>query len=241
MILGINIDHIATLRNARSEGYPNLLNLALIAVEGGANQITAHLREDRRHIKDADITNLKANLPVPLNMEIALTEEMVTIALKVKPYAVCIVPEKRNEVTTEGGLDVVSNANKLKNIIPKLQDSNIKVSLFIDSTKQQLDAAFKTKCNSIEINTGTYANVNKENIMQEVEKIQNIAKEAKLYGLDVHAGHGLNFKNIPAIAKIPEITEFNIGHFLVSYALFVGFKNSVSEMRKIITSYKSCK
>lgn len=239
MILGINIDHIATLRNARSEGYPNLLDLALIAVEGGANQITAHLREDRRHIKDADITTLKANLPVPLNMEMALTEEMVAIALNIKPYAVCIVPEKRNEVTTEGGLDVNANARQLKVIIPKLQNAGIKVSLFIDSIKEQLDSACELKCNSIEINTGTYANAKEKNIEIELTKIKKIAKEAKLNGLQVHAGHGLNFKNIPAIARIPEITEFNIGHFLVSYALFVGFKNSVSEMRKIIASYKA--
>lgn len=239
MILGINIDHIATLRNARSEGYPNLLDLALIAVDAGANQITAHLREDRRHIKDDDITSLKANLPVPLNMEMALTEEMVTIALKTKPYAVCLVPEKRNEITTEGGLDLITNAKRLKVIIPKLQNAGIKVSLFIDSMKEQLDAAYELKCNSIEINTGAYANASGNNIELEITKIQKIAQNAKLYGLGVHAGHGLNFKNIPPIAKIPEITEFNIGHFLVSYALFVGFKNSVSEMCKIITSYKS--
>jgi pyridoxine 5-phosphate synthase len=231
-VLGLNIDHVATLRNARNEGYPDVVALALIGKKAGAKQITAHLREDRRHIKDNDIFNLKTLVDLPLNMEMALSEEMIEIALKILPHAVCLVPEKRAEITTEGGLDIISNYDVLDPTIKLLQQNGIKVSIFVDADLKHVDACIKLGVDAIEINTGKYANA--QNKAEESAKISHIANYAKQKGIMVHAGHGLNLDNIFEIAKIKEITEFNIGHFLVSYALFVGFEESIQQMIKAI-------
>lgn len=234
-ILGFNIDHIATLRNARAEGYPDILELANIAIKAGANQITAHLREDRRHIKDSDIYDLKNNLKVPLNMEIAVTEEMQDIALKVKPHSVCLVPEKREEITTEGGLNLHHNLAAIKHTTEILLHNNIKVSLFVDPLIETIPLIEKIGPTAIEINTGNYANNSSnepiiENIRLFANNIKNNLK------ISVHAGHGLNFTNIHNIAAIKTITEFNIGHFLVGHALKSGLNETIKQMINLIQS-----
>lgn len=228
--LGFNVDHIATIRNARGENYPSLLDLTKMAIDAGAKQITAHLREDRRHIKDDDIWLLKNNISVPLNMEMAVTDEMVNIACKVRPDWVCLVPENRNEITTEGGLNIQSEYHRIKNIMPALKASGIKISLFIDPIVDHIVLAYDLGVDAIEINTGKYSNVS---FLEKPIEASNIAEKAflaKSMGLNVHAGHGLNIQNIHHISQIKEITEFNIGHFLISYALFVGLKTSISRM-----------
>lgn len=235
--LGFNVDHIATLRNARSEGYPNLIDVAKLAIKAGANQITAHLREDRRHIKDADMFDLKKEIDVDLNMEMALTEEMVDIAVKLKPYSVCIVPEKRQEITTEGGLNVKQNLSLLQSLLPRLNQAKIKVHLFLDAELSQIEEAFKLPIEGVEINTGKYSNL-KSNTQEELENIQKASTIIYSNNLSVHAGHGLNYDNIVHILKIKEITEFNIGHFLVSNSLFVGVEKSISKMINIINQNK---
>lgn len=229
--LGINIDHVATLRNARGGDTPCPIRAALIALEAGADGITAHLREDRRHIKDDDIKRLKDEIPLPLNLEMAATEEMLEIALRVKPHAVCLVPEKREELTTEGGLDAMALEEKLIPYIRKLQENGSRVSLFINSDIKQIEAAKRTGAKVIEIHTGTYAeNPSSENL----DAIKNAAKYAHSIGLEVHAGHGLNYENTGNIAAIPEITELNIGHFLIGEAIFIGLKNAIIHMRNIM-------
>ena len=241
-ILGINVDHIATLRNARNENYPNLIDLTNIIINAGADQITAHLREDRRHIKDKDIIDLKNNITVPLNMEMATTKEMLNIALQIKPYSVCLVPEKRKEITTEGGLNLTKYYNHLCEYIKPLQNNGIKVIAFIDPNINHLEKALELKVDGIEINTGKYSSVT-DIILQKKEllKINNIAQISYKNSLRVQAGHGLNLANIIEILKISEIVEFNIGHFIVSYALQVGLKESVKQMKNFIinsTNYK---
>ena len=234
-ILGFNVDHIATLRNARNEGYPDLIDLAKKSITFGAKQITAHLREDRRHIRDEDIINLKNQVNAPLNMEMALTEEMIEISTKkVLPYSVCLVPEKRNEITTEGGLNLIPIYNELKQAIELFNKHNIKVSLFIDAQEDQIKAAIDLKPNSIEINTGTYCNLAYEFQLEEALKIKQFAQQVHSKNIAVHAGHGLNLNNIKHIADISEIVEFNIGHFIVSRAVEVGLKQSIEDMCKAI-------
>lgn len=229
--LGINIDHVATLRNARGGGHPCPIRAALVAVEAGADGITAHLREDRRHIRDKDIERLKAEVSAPLNLEMAATEEMLDIALRVKPHAVCLVPEKRQELTTEGGLDVLAIEKTLTPYVKKIQGGGSRVSLFIDANNAQIDAAFRTGARTIEIHTGTYAEYSSQ---QNLSAIINAVKYAHNLGLEVHAGHGLTYDNVTAIAKIPEIVELNIGHFLIGEAVFVGLKESVARMKKLM-------
>ncbi len=232
-ILGFNVDHIATLRNTRGENYPDLMEFAKAAIGFGADQITAHLREDRRHIKDNDIFSLK-ELSVPLNMEMALTDEMIDIALKVRPNYVCIVPEKRFELTTEGGLNIKQLYSHLDTSIKKFQDNGIKVSLFIDSDINQCDLIYKLGCDAVEINTGVYSNCSLERKIIESRKIEEIAKVLFSNNIRVHAGHGLNLSNIDHIAKIKEIVEFNIGHYIVSYAILVGLQEALSSIKNAI-------
>lgn len=231
--LGINIDHVATLRNARGGDNPCPIRAALVALEAGADGITAHLREDKRHIKDNDIERLKSEVPLPLNLEMAATQEMLEIALRVKPHAVCLVPEKRAELTTEGGLDAVAMEKTLTPYIKKLQDNGSRVSLFIAANKEQIEAAKRTGAKVVELHTGTYA---EETSQENITAIMNSAQYAHSLGLEVHAGHGLNYKNVAEIAAIPEIVELNIGHFLIGEAVFVGLKQAITEMRRIMNN-----
>jgi pyridoxine 5-phosphate synthase len=226
--LGVNIDHVATLRNARGGLHPCPVRAAQIAVAAGADGITAHLREDRRHIKDADITRIRAEVNAPLNFEMAATAEMQAIALREKPHACCIVPEKREERTTEGGLDVVGNETALAAYIAPLTQAGIRVSLFIEADKAQIDAAHRIQAPVIELHTGSYA----EGKPGELTRIREAATYAAALGIEVHAGHGLTFDNVGAIAAIPEIRELNIGHFLVGEAVFMGLDAAIKEMRR---------
>lgn len=240
--LGINIDHVATLRNARGGDHPCPIRAALVAKDAGADSITAHLREDRRHIRDHDIARLKAEVDLPLNLEMAMTEEMLAIALHTKPHAVCLVPEKRAELTTEGGLDAVKLEKQLTPFVKKLQDNGSRVSLFIDPVETQVQAAKRIGARAIELHTGTYAEERHEARGMRVEHVQasslvplaSAARLAAQLGLEVHAGHGLNYENVGAIAAIPEIVELNIGHFLMGEAVFVGLTDAIKRMREIM-------
>ncbi len=231
--LGVNIDHIATLRNARQELFPDIIKAGLVCQKAGANSITAHLREDRRHIKDNDIISLKKELSLPLNMEMATTEEMLKIATTVKPNFVCLVPEKREEITTEGGLDIFAKQLYLKDYIKELQKHNILVSVFIEPSEKQLDACLNCGANSIEIHTGCYAN--SQNKQKELERIKTIAKKGSALGLNVHAGHGLDYQNVTDIANIDEIVELNIGFAIVAESVFIGLESAVLNMKALIT------
>ena len=234
--LGVNIDHVATVRNARGVSYPDPLRAAEIARTAGADGITAHLREDRRHIVDADIERLAQWNKLPLNMEMAATEEMVAIATRVKPHAVCLVPEKRQEVTTEGGIDAAGLHNHLAPVVDRLTRAGIRVSLFIDPDTRQIEAARSLKSPVIELCTGAYCEAvlagDKDAIARHLESARKSAAAAARLGLEVHAGHGLTYDNVRPIAAIPEIRELNIGHFLVGEAIFVGLEASVRGMRK---------
>ncbi|MDE2029384.1 MAG: pyridoxine 5'-phosphate synthase [Alphaproteobacteria bacterium] len=235
--LGINIDHIATVRNARNrdaDAAPDLLRAAREAIKGGADGITFHLREDRRHVLDADVKHLCKNVTEPINLEMAATEEMKNIALRLRPHAVCLVPEKRKEVTTEGGLDAVKGGKKLACIVNELAAAGIRVSLFINPEAAQILAAWTSGAAAIELHTGTYANAKGSAQKRELKRLQWAATQAHKLGLEVHAGHGLTYDNVGPIAAIPEIAELNIGHFLVGDALFVGFAASVRQMRKLM-------
>ena len=236
--LGINIDHVATLRNARGEFHPDPLRAAAIAIEAGANNITAHLREDRRHIRDADMERLASSLTVPLNMEMAVTPEMLKIALRLRPHACCLVPEWRQEITTEGGLDVKSQDNSLKPFVAKLQDEDIQVSLFIDPDPAQIEAARRVEAKAIELHTGAYCRAvlegDRAGAERELDRLVDGAALAAGEGLEVHAGHGLNYENVAPVAAISEIVELNIGHHLVGEAIFVGLYDSVRRMRETI-------
>jgi len=232
--LGVNIDHVATIRNARGENYPDPLKAALIAEKSGANSVTIHLREDRRHIRDYDLKNIKDKLKIPLNLEISATNEMLNIAIKYKPNFVCIVPEKRKEITTEGGLNL--NKKNLKAVIHKLKENNIRVTLFIDPKIADVNMTKKLGANSVELHTGKFCDlINKgKNFNKEYFKIKNAAILAKKLGLDVHAGHGLTYKSTKIISKINQINEYNIGHFIISESLFDGLKNSIKKFKKIL-------
>jgi pyridoxine 5-phosphate synthase len=232
--LGINIDHVATLRNARSGSHPDPVRAAQMAKEAGADGITAHLREDRRHIKDRDIERLKNEIDLPLNLEMAMTEEMLKVALKVKPQAVCIVPERREELTTEGGLNAVKLEKQLNVFVQKLQDNGSRVSLFIAPSAEQIHAAQRVGAHAVELHTGQYCHLLGPAREKERHAISEAAMLARSLGLEVHAGHGLDYENVSAIAAIPEIAELNIGHFLMGEAMFVGLKESIRKMHFIL-------
>lgn len=234
MRLGINIDHVATLRNARGGLLPSPLRAAQLAVKAGADIVTAHLREDRRHINDADMALLRHEGGAPLNMEMAVTPEMQAIACLLRPHAVCLVPERRLEITTEGGLDVLNQLAAITDCTKKLQDAGIQVSLFIDADMRQIEAANKTGCRAIEIHTGAYANAASSAQDKELSRIRDAARAAAHMGIQVHAGHGLTYQNVSAIALIPEIEELNIGHFLIGEAVFIGLEASVREMKRLM-------
>ena len=232
--LGVNIDHVATIRNARGGLYPDPVRAAMIASENGADGITAHLREDRRHIIDEDIGRLIGALALPLNMEMAATEEMLEIALRHRPHAACIVPERREEVTTEGGLDAAGQHNHLKPLITRLADVGIRVSLFIEPDPRQIEAALLLGAPVVEFHTGRYAHTEGDERAAELARIADAAALAVKNGIEPHAGHGLTFDNVAAIAAIPQIAELNIGHFLIGEAIFEGLGPVVRRMRELM-------
>ena len=232
--LGVNIDHVATVRNARGGNSPDPIRAALIAQNAGADGITAHLREDRRHIKDQDIERLMAEIELPLNFEMAATQEMENIALRLKPNAVCIVPEKRMEITTEGGLDLISQFDRLKSICDQLNDKGLRISLFIEPDLRQIETALKLEVPVIELHTGTYSELRADNKENELKRIQRAVDYANELGIECHAGHGLNYENVGPIASIKKITELNIGHFLIGEAVFVGLTSAVGKMKNIM-------
>ena len=236
--LGVNIDHVATIRNARGGRHPDPVKAALLAVAAGADGITAHLREDRRHIRDDDISRLKAQLTKPLNFEMAATREMVDIALKARPHAACIVPERRQELTTEGGLDVIRQHNHLVPFIAELKAAGIRVSLFIAADPKQIETAADVGAPVIEIHTGAWCEAVAEGhtaiAAAELQRIKSGAARARSLGLEVHAGHGLDLKTAEAIAAFPEIAELNIGHFLVGEAIFGGLDSAIRRMRALM-------
>jgi len=229
--LGVNIDHVATVRNARGGRHPDPVRAARLAAEAGADGITAHLREDRRHISDDDILRLAREVKLPLNLEMAATDEMRQIALRHKPHAACLVPEKRNEVTTEGGLDVVQGRTHLGPIIHALGGAGIRVSLFIDPEMRQLDAARALNASVVELHTGAYCNAAGAARRLELERLIAAAAHAEAIGLECHAGHGLSYESVAPVAAIPEIVELNIGHFLVGEAIFIGLGEAIRRMR----------
>lgn len=246
--LGINIDHVATIRNARGGLHPDPVKAALIAAGAGADGITAHLREDRRHIKDNDIERLMKESGLPLNLEMAATDEMCSIALNARPHAVCLVPEKREEVTTEGGLDIIANKKYLKEYIKPLKDAGIRVSLFIDPAMSQIEAAVEVGTHVVELHTGRYCeefarwrdggNIKYEESLYDCVPSINDIRQAAGYvaksGLECHAGHGLSFDSVSAIAAIPEIIELNIGHFIIGEAVFIGLGGCIRQMKEIM-------
>ncbi|MFL6858142.1 MAG: pyridoxine 5'-phosphate synthase [Allosphingosinicella sp.] len=232
--LGVNIDHVATIRNARGGDHPDPVRAALVAAEAGADGITAHLREDRRHIRDEDIHALIERLVIPLNLEMAATDEMLEIALRHRPRAACIVPEKRQERTTEGGLDAAGQREKLARFVAELGAAGIRVSLFIEPDARQVDAAIRLGAPVVEFHTGRYAHLEGEARAAELRRIADAAALAAKNGIEPHAGHGLTFDNVQPIAAIPQLRELNIGHFLIGEAIFCGLAASVARMRALI-------
>ncbi|USI71818.1 pyridoxine 5'-phosphate synthase [Sphingomonas morindae] len=229
--LGVNIDHVATIRNARGGRTPDPLRAAEIATAAGADGITAHLREDRRHIMDEDIARLIGGIALPLNLEMAATEEMLAIALRHRPHAACIVPERREEVTTEGGLDAARQHNHLKPIVSRLGEAGVRVSLFIEPDPRQIEAALSLGAPVVELHTGRYALSEGEAQAAELRRLADGAALAAKNGIEVHAGHGLTFDNVAPIAAIPQVRELNIGHFLIGEAIFVGLEAAIRRMR----------
>ena len=236
--LGVNIDHVATVRNARGETYPSPLRAALLAQKNGADSITIHLREDRRHINEFDLKQIKKKLKIPLNLEIAATKEMLRIALKSKPPFICIVPEKRQEITTEGGLNLNHKKNFLKNLIKKLKKNNSRVSLFIEPTLKDIFEAKKLNADCVEIHTGKFCNLvnKKKKYENELKKIKRIIQAGSDLGLEVHAGHGLTYNSAKILAKLKNIKEFNIGHFLIGESIFVGMSSTIKTFKRILNS-----
>jgi pyridoxine 5-phosphate synthase len=232
--LGVNIDHVATIRNARGGDHPDPVRAAFAAAQAGADGITAHLREDRRHIRDEDISELMRHLEVPLNLEMAATEEMLEIALRHRPHAVCLVPEKREERTTEGGLDAAGQDNHLSPYVARLLDAEIRVSLFIEPDPRQIEAAIRLRAPVVEFHTGRYAHVEGDVRAAELRRIADAAALATKNGIEPHAGHGLSFDNVVPVAAIPQLRELNIGHFLVGEAIFTGLGDSVRWMRRLM-------
>lgn len=232
--LGVNIDHVATIRNARGTSYPEPIRAALMAQAAGADGITAHLREDRRHITDEDIARLSTGLEIPFNFEMAATQEMLEIALRHKPHAVCLVPERREERTTEGGLDAAGLYDHLAPMVARLSDAGCRVSLFIEADPRQIEAALKLQAPVIELHTGKYCEIQGEDQAAELRRITDMAALASKNGIETHAGHGLTYENVAPIAAIPQIAELNIGHFLIGEAIFRGLQESVTEMRRLM-------
>ena len=239
--LGVNIDHFATVRNARGGTHPDPVAGAWAAIQAGADGITAHLREDRRHIRDDDLNRLQMlceSENIPLNMEMAATDEMLQIALDLKPHAVCLVPERREERTTEGGLDVAGQHNRLVPLIAKLADNGSRLSLFIEANRAQIEAAARTKAEVVEFHTGAYAHAlddgDTEKAQAILEQLEKGGALAESLGLEVHYGHGLTFDNVGAVAKIPQARELNIGHFIIGEALFLGLEPAIKEMRRVM-------
>lgn len=236
--LGVNIDHVATVRNARGTAFPDPVRAALLAEEAGADGITAHLREDRRHIADADIERLMASLTTPLNLEMAATPEMQAIALRHVPHAVCIVPERRQEVTTEGGLDVRRAENELAHFIAPLREAGCRVSIFIAADADQIEAAARIGAAVVELHTGAYCDAHHDGRLAdrdaELARLTRMAEHAASLGLEVHAGHGLTYDTVQPIAALPQVMELNIGHFLIGEAIFRGLKDSIAEMRRLM-------
>jgi pyridoxine 5-phosphate synthase len=235
--LGLNIDHVATLRQVRGSRYPNLVRAALICEEAGADAITIHLREDRRHIQDADVDVLRGMLQTRMNLECAVTDEMIANALRVKPHDICLVPEKREELTTEGGLDVIKHFDAVLRATQRCMAADIRVSLFVDADEKQLDAAKKAGAPVVEIHTGKYADAGSvQEREQELARIQNAVFYAHALGLQVNAGHGLNYHNVCPIVGIPHIAELNIGHAIISEAVFIGLEQAVRKMKALLTA-----
>ena len=236
--LGVNIDHVATIRNARGGDHPDPVRAAEIVAAVGGDGITAHLREDRRHIRDEDLARIQAATNLPLNLEMAATREMLAIALRHKPHAACIVPEKREERTTEGGLDAAGMHNTLAPIAEELRATGIRVSLFIEADERQLDAALRLGAPVVEFHTGEYAHAfldgDRERVERELRRITDMAALAAKNGIEPHAGHGLTFENVQPIAAIPQIAELNIGHYLIGEAVFVGLENAIRRMRELM-------
>ncbi|MBH69511.1 MAG: pyridoxine 5'-phosphate synthase [Rhodospirillaceae bacterium] len=237
--LGVNVDHVATLRNARGGEFPDPVRAAKIAAEAGADGITAHLREDRRHIQDRDLERLVDEVELPLNFEMAATSEMLGIAKRLKPHAVCIVPEKRIEITTEGGLNVAGQQERLKAYCGELADVGSRVSLFIEADKRQLEASINLGVPVVELHAGTYCDSDSFRRGRELKKLIEGAAIAQEMGLECHVGHGLNFENVEPVAAIPSLVEVNIGHFLIGEAIFLGLRQSIEKMRRIIDNARS--
>ena len=233
--LGVNIDHVATIRNARGGIHPSPVDAAILAQKSGADGITIHLREDRRHIRDEDLSRLKKTIKLPINLEMAATSEMLTIALKTKPNAVCIVPEKRQEITTEGGLDVVKHSKILQEMIKKIRAQKILVSLFVDANEKQIREAKKIGANIVELHTGEYCHQSAEKRKKIFLQIKKCAQLCEEIGLECHAGHGLDYKTASEIAKIKQIKELNIGHFIIGQAIFEGLPAVIKKMKKAIS------
>lgn len=241
--LGVNIDHVATVRNARGSSYPDPVRAAKLAEEAGADGITAHLREDRRHISDNDIERLVDALRVPLNFEMAATDEMQAIALRHKPHAVCIVPEKREERTTEGGLEVAREENRLAHFIAPLREAGSRVSIFIAADQRQIDAAHRIGAQVIELHTGSYCDFHAEGRFEErdaeLERMREMSAYAHSLGLEVHAGHGITYDTVQPIAAFPEVMELNIGHFIIGEAIFRGLHPAIAEMRRLMDAARA--
>ena len=241
--LGVNIDHVATVRNARGSAYPDPLRAAQIAQEAGADGITAHLREDRRHISDADIEGLMQTLSLPLNFEMAATDEMQAIALRHRPHAVCLVPEKREERTTEGGLEVAREENRLAHFIAPLREAGCRVSIFIAADRRQIEAAHRIGAEVIELHTGAYCDAHAEGRLDarddELVRLTEMARFADSLGLEVHAGHGLTYDTVQPVAALPEVRELNIGHFLIGEAIFLGLAPAIGEMRRLMDAARA--
>lgn len=238
--LGVNIDHVATLRQARGTRYPDPLQAALIAEQAGADGITAHLREDRRHIQDRDIELLKEHLQTKLNLEMAVTDDMIAIARRIRPQACCLVPERREELTTEGGLDVCASAARMREACAALAEAGVEVSLFIDPDCHQIDAAIEAGAPVVELHTGRYADAEDAVArLQEWQRIRQAAEYAHRAGLQVNAGHGLNLYNVEAICRIPSIVELNIGHAIIAQALFSGLEQAVRDMKRVMREARS--
>ncbi len=232
--LGVNIDHVATVRNARGGSHPDPVRAALLALEAGADGITLHLREDRRHIREDDLKRLQAAITAPVNLEMAATDEMLRIALASRPHAACLVPERREEVTTEGGLDAAGNLSALRPFVSRLNDAGIRVSLFIDPEERQVRAAADLGVPVVELHTGRYAEAVGDERGSELDRLIRAAATTRACGIECQAGHGLTFDNVEAVAAIPEVVELNIGHFLVGEAIFIGLEASIIEMKRLI-------
>ncbi len=233
--LGINIDHVATIRNARGEGHPDILNVAKYVMKLGADSITIHLREDRRHINDKDLIKLSKFKKIPINLELSTNKKITKLAIKCKPKFICLVPEKRNEVTTEGGLNLKKNSKKISNLIQLFNKNKIRTSLFINPNIEDIKLSKKIKTKCIEIHTGKLSRLvrSKKNFNNELDKIRKCASYAKSLGIEVHAGHGLDYKSTNLLSKINEISEFNIGHFIIGESIFFGLKNVIKKFKKI--------